>query len=129
MDYGTRKNATTEDKIAAESVIQRVYLSVEELCIGKGDVRQRLKDAVLILLPLQTRDFPACLQKDFEWVIKESSKYESHHPKFRGNLDETMRRIRNTTGQKIAQRILSIYSTLQDIRGFPLLEYRNHDDS
>jgi len=128
MDYGTRKDATAEDKIAAESVIQRVYLSVEELCIGKGDVRQRLKDAVLILLPLQARDFPACLQKDFEWVVKESSKYESPHPKFRGNLDETMRRIRNTTGQKIAQRILSIYSTLQDIRGFPLLEYRNHDD-
>jgi hypothetical protein len=127
-DFDTRKHASLKDKSAAESVVERVYLAVEQLCTGQGDVRKRLEAAVLTLLPLQIRDFPECVQEDFDWVIRESTKYESQHPKFRGNLEATMLRIRNSTGQKIAQRIFQIYSSIQNIRGFPLLEYRGHDE-
>jgi hypothetical protein len=127
-DFGTRKHASIKDKSAAESVVERVYLAVEQLCTGQGDVRKRLEAAVLTLLPLQVREFPKCVQEDFDWVIRESTRYKSQYPKFRGDLEETMLRIRNSTGQKIAQRIFKIYSSVQDIRGFPLLEYRGHDE-
>lgn len=127
-DFGTREGASFEDRAAAESVVERVYLAVQQLCTARGDVRKRLEIAVMTLLPLQVRNFPSSLQKDFEWVIRESTKYESSCPQFRGDLEATMMRIRNSTGQKIAQRIFNIYSSIQDIRGFPLLESRGVDE-
>lgn len=127
-DFGTREDASFEDKAAAESVVERVYLAVQQLCTERGDVRKRLEVAVMTLLPLQVRNFPVTLQKDFDWVIRESTKYKSPHPQFRGDLEATMMRIRNSTGQKIAQRIFNIYSSIQDIRGFPLLESRGVDE-
>lgn len=127
-DFGTRKGASFEDRAAAESVVERVYLAVQQLCIGRGDVRKRLEIAVMTLLPLQIRNFPSSLQKDFDWVMRESTKHKSQHPQFRGDLEATMMRIRNSTGQKIAQRIFNIYSAIQDIRGFPLLESRGVDE-
>jgi len=128
QDFGTRESASPEDRAAAESVVERVYLAVQQLCTGRGDVRNRLEVAVMTLLPLQVRNFPGSLQKDFEWVIRESTKYKSPYPQFRGDLEATMMRIRNSTGQKIAQRIFNIYSAIQDIRGFPLLEFRGIDE-
>lgn len=127
-DFGTRRHASLKDRAAAESVVKRVYLAVQQLCTGQGDVRKRLQAAVLMLLPMQVREFPECVQEDFDWVIRESTKYESQYPQFRGDLEATMMRIRNSTGQKIAQRIFDIYSSIQDIRGFPLLGYRGNDE-
>lgn len=127
-DFGTRKHASLKDKLAAESVVERVYLAVEQLCIGQEDVRKRLNAAVLTLLPLQVSEFPEGVQEDFDWVIRESTKYKSKYPQFQGNLETTMMSIRNSTGQKIARRIFHIYSSIQDIRGFPLLEHRGHDE-
>lgn len=122
-ELGTKKEANIEIRQAAESVIERVYLAVEHLCIGQGDVRKRLQIAVATLLPLQEEEFPSELREDFNWVISQSTKYPSEDPKFRGNLEETMLRIKNSSGQKIAERIFHIYSNLQEIRGFPLRGY------
>lgn len=127
-DFGTRKHASPKDKLAAELVVERVYLAVEQLCTGQGDVRKRLETAVLTLLPLQVREFPECVQADFDWVIRESTKYKSQYPQSQGDLEATMMRIRNSTGHKLARRIFHIYSSIQDIRGFPLLGYRGHDE-
>jgi hypothetical protein len=128
QDFGTRNNTSREDRAAAESVVERLCLAVMLLCTETGDVRKRLEIAVMALLPLQVSNFPLCLQQDFDWVIRESTKYKSPYPQFRGDLEATMMRIRNSTGQKIAQRIFNIYSSIQDIRGFPLLEYRGSDE-
>ncbi|MEQ6328805.1 hypothetical protein VLF92_10800 [Pseudomonas chengduensis] len=128
QDFGTRQYASREERASAESVIERVYLAVQQLCTETGDVRKRLQIAVMTLLPLQSRNFPAALREDFDWVIRESTKHKSPYPQFRGDLEATMMRIRNSTGQKIAQKIFDIYSSLQDIRGFPLLEYRGPDE-
>lgn len=127
-DYGTRHLQSTETKNKAESVIQRVFLAVEQLCTGPGDVRKRLVPAVMTLLVLQKHEFPNELQNDYEWIISESTKYESKAPERRGDIEETMLRIRNSTGEKIAKRIFQLYSKLQDIRGFPLLSYRHPDE-
>jgi hypothetical protein len=126
--YGSRKQESIETRSLAESVIERVYLAVEQLCVGQGDVRKRLITAVMTLLPLQEEEFPEELRSDFRWVISQSTRYKSEYPQYRGDLEATMSRIRNSTGEKIAKRIFTIYSRLQDIRGFPLLEYRNPND-
>lgn len=127
-DFGTRSQESIEVRRAAEEVIERIYIAIEQLCTGRGDVRKRLQTAVMTLLPLQEKELPEELRGDFKWVISESTKYKSEMPEFRGDLEATMRRIQNSTGQKIAKRILHIYSRLQEIRGFPLLEYRDPDE-
>ncbi len=99
-DYGTRENADLATRNKAESVVERVYLSVKHLCTGKGDVRNRLVGAVTSLLLLQTHEFPEDLQSDFEWVIEKSTKYESEYQKYQGNIEATMKRIKNSTGDE-----------------------------
>ena len=125
--YGTRSQMSPTVIRQAESVVERVYLAVEHLCTAPGDVRARLREAVMTLLPLRVLDFPEHLQGDFDWILSQSTKYESEWPD-EGTLDATMRRIRNSTGKKIAKRIFKLYSDIQDIRGFPLLEHRYPDD-
>jgi len=124
--YGTRSDATIEDRIAAESVKERVFLSVKELCVAEGDVRARLVISINILMALSPEEFPESLREDFELVIRESTKHESNIPEHRSNLEITMKRIRNSTGKKIAEKIFNIYSDIQSIRGFPLLGNRKH---
>jgi hypothetical protein len=128
VNYGTRYTTDMATRNKAESVVERLYLSVEHLCTTQGDVRKRLVGAIMTLLPLQTREFPDDLQDDFDWVINQSTKYESQIPQYEGRIEATMKRIRNSTGEKIAKKIFPIYSRIQDIRGFPLLEYRNPRD-
>ena len=53
---------TTRDRARAQDVIWRVTVAVETLCVGKGDVRSRLKSAVVDLIPLQEQDFPVALR-------------------------------------------------------------------
>ena len=120
-NYGTRNQSDKITRGQAESVIERVFLAVESLCTGKGDVRKRLIIASGILLPLHGTEFPEDLREDFAWVMGQVSKYKSEIPQYEGNIEATMRRIKNSTGEKIAIRIFKIYSNIQDIRGFPLL--------
>ena len=74
MKYGTRAESSLEDKVAAESVKQRVFLAVQGLCIGRGDVRKRLITAIGTLQPLSSSEFPEALQNDFNWVMSESTR-------------------------------------------------------
>jgi len=127
-DYGTRAGVDLKTRSQAESVVERLYISVKHLCTAPGDVRSRLVGAVITLLPLQVNEFPEELQADFDWVITQSTKYKSQTPQYQGNIETTMKRIKNSTGEKIAERIFLLYAQVQDIRGFPLLEYRNPND-
>ncbi|MGD0174713.1 MAG: hypothetical protein ABSC61_09885 [Anaerolineales bacterium] len=124
-NFGTRAESDLITRGQAESVVKRVYDAVKLLCTEKGDVRDRLKVAALVLVILPEEDFPEYLQKDYKWIMTQVSRYKSQNPKFEGNIDATMRRIKNARGQIIAKRILKLYSDIQDIRGFPLMEYRN----
>jgi hypothetical protein len=127
-EYGSRAAADLMTRSQAESVVERVYLAVKHLCTGRGDVRKRLVGAINALSPLRAREFPEELQKDFEWVMTESTKYKSKITKNEGSIEATMKRIRNSTGEKIAVKIFNIYSGFQNIRGFPLLDYRPPDE-
>lgn len=127
-NYRAREEESFETRPAAESLIERVYLAVQQLCTGRGDVRSMLQAAVTTLVPLQSREFPRELQDEFTSIIADATKYKSEMPKFRGDLEATMKRIRNSTGQDIAERIFHLYARLQEIRGFPLLSFRHPEE-
>lgn len=126
--HGTRELESIESRNQAEAVVARVYESVKSLCTGQGDVRDRLIIAVQILLPLSPEQFPVSLRNDFLWVLQQATKFEPANQGRIGTIEATMRKIKNSTGQKIANKIFNIYSAIQDIRGFPLLEYRHPNE-
>lgn len=124
--------AAEHDKERAWDVLERVTLAIESLCVGKGDVRSRLENAVLShLLPLREEDFPCGLRGKFREIIEQSTKYDASdlyrkghiplealspgHKWYEGRLYSTMRRIRRSTGAKIAHGIWELYSALKRI--------------
>jgi hypothetical protein len=66
--------------------------------------------------PIQKKHLPEDLHSDYEWVMVQLTRF---HPVvnnqgdvLRGSVAETLRRIRRSTGVKIAERILHIYNEL-----------------
>ena len=97
----------TEEVRKARDVLERMTLAIHDLCVGKGDVRSRLDDAVFYqLLPLREQNFPYGLGCKFRKIIQQSMRYDA-------NIHSTMRRIRRSTGQKIARDIWELYSELK----------------
>ena len=103
----------------AESVVERVYRAVRHLATGQGDVRARLCIAGFILIALKADEFPPELRADFRWVFAQLTRHDPIASE--GRIVATMKRIQNSTGEKIAIRIFDIYSRLQAGRGHPLL--------
>jgi hypothetical protein len=90
--------------------------ALRSLAVGPGDVRRRLHSAYLNFHLVRTKHLPEQLQDDFAWVMHQLTKFG---PKIgrdghllRGSVDETLSRIRNSTGTKIAERIQHIYLEL-----------------
>lgn len=104
------------DAAAAESVFYRIYLAIEVLCTGPGDVRARLVNAGMLLVPLRKADFPDELQSDFEWIMCQLTRYPARH-RLEGSIEGTMGRIQRRTGVKIAKRLLSLFERIQELRG------------
>ena len=122
--------ATNSDKERARDVLERVTLAVQSLCVGKGDVRSRLEAALTDhLVPLQEQDFPTRLRDTFRKIMEQSTKYDAsdllrkgyiplealspEHKWYEGPICSTMRRIRRSTGVKIARDIWHVFSALK----------------
>lgn len=131
-----------EDIRKAGDVLERMTLAIQSLCVGEGDVRSRLEDAILQLVPLREEDFPSRLRCEFRKIMQQSTRYDDSDTdregivsrlkeKFPGNAAEldtwgeswketrlrsTMRRIRRSTGKKIAQDIWHLFEALSIIR-------------
>ena len=99
-------------------------LAIETLCVGKGDVRSRLEAAVRDhLVPLREQDFPYGLGCKFRKIIQQSTRYDASDlakyqpeglpPVYNPDIHSTMRRIRRSTGSKIARDIWELYSELK----------------
>ncbi|MYE58224.1 MAG: hypothetical protein F4X35_01370 [Alphaproteobacteria bacterium] len=127
---------TNNDKEKARDVLERVTLAVRALCIGKGDVRSRVKEAVLShLVALREQDFPIDLQRKFTRIIQSSTRYDSSdldrilplpggksHNEFEDRFSATMRRSRRKTSAKIALEIFDLYIEIRRIANI------NYDD-
>lgn len=96
-DFGTRRTADLSTRSSAESVVKRVYLAVESLCIGGGDARSRVREAVYHLVFLREDGFPKPLQADYKWIISQATKFAPDIPNYKqdGCIDATMCRIKN----------------------------------
>ena len=126
---GWNRAETNIEKARARDILERVRLAVETLCVEKGDVRSRLVAALrYYLVPLQEQDFPTRLRSTFRNVMEQSTKFDAsdryraglisvemlspEHRFYEGPIDSTMRRIRRSTGEKIARDIWYLYSEL-----------------
>ncbi len=86
------------------------------LATGAGDVRERILSAYSRFHPLEERHFPEHLRNDFKWVMDQLTKYEPVYD-HKGNIiigqvENTLRHIRNSTGVKIAEKLLFLYHEL-----------------
>jgi hypothetical protein len=90
--------------------------AVEALAIGEGDVRSRLLRALMATTAVTRTDFPLELQAEWEWIIRESTKFGPRKGQdgtvWQGAYEHTMFKIRRSTGAKIAERILSLYRNM-----------------
>lgn len=98
-------------------VHEKLRVALESLATGTGDVRARLYNAFLSIHTLQESDFPEHLRPDFRWVWGQLNKlpasYADDGKLVRGSVEETLRKIRNATGVKIAKRLLSLYHDIE----------------
>lgn len=95
---------------------EKLFAAVEILATFPGDVRSRISRAYHEFHPLTEEHFPDELKNDWKWVTKSITKYG---PKYNykgdvsiGSVDNTMSRIKNKTGAKVADKIFSLYYEL-----------------
>jgi len=90
--------------------------ALNNLATGPYDVRQRLRSAYLHFHPVTKKHLPEELQDDYKWILNQLTKFGPVVGKdgevLRGAVEETLNRIRNATGSKIADRIIHIYHQL-----------------
>lgn len=104
-----------DDKGITEShyVVEKLTNALECLATHPGDARERVAAAYLACHALREEDFPVEFKKDWSWIERELTKYgpleDPDARIFRGSVENTMRRVRKTTGAKIAKKIYDLY--------------------
>lgn len=90
--------------------------ALHSLATGPDDVRHRLLSAYWHFRPVGKKHLPEQLQNDYQWVLNQLMRFGPIIGRdgkvLRGAVEETLNRIRNSTGSKIAERILQIYHQL-----------------
>lgn len=84
---------------------------VYELATGTGDVRSRLFSILPKILFLSGHDLPPELEKDLDWIRYKLT--EKNKAQYGFNKGRTLRRMRNNTGSKIAERIVDLQFRVQ----------------
>jgi hypothetical protein len=100
----------------AASVSQRVQEAAHLLCVGRGDARSRVRDAVTNLRALRLDEFPGELRTGFETIFRESRRFDPDT--FRpddGPIEATMRCIPIITTGWIDEQIYQLELSIQQI--------------
>lgn len=100
-----------EITVSYNHAYERFYLALEQLATAPGDVRSRLERAYSHLDGLLLRELPGDLRTDFEWIKRMLTRRE---PRWEDDnrIKASLARMRNSTGVKIAKRILKLKETL-----------------
>jgi hypothetical protein len=92
--------------------------ATHELCTGPNDVRSRLKSAYEHIFVLNEKNFPDDLKDKWTKIYSELSKfcpcYNYEGKQVEGAISHTLRRIKNSTGSKIANLIWELYKELRE---------------
>jgi hypothetical protein len=120
LTISTQSDFDREVKMSGDSnyALEKLSLAVFYLAIGQGDVRRRLKSAYMKFHPVTRDDFPPHLRDDWDWIINQLTRFGPvNHPDGTvviGSVDNTLNRIKNSTGAKVAEKIVSLQSELED---------------
>ena len=85
--------------------------AVHRLAVGEGDIRSRLMWASEYLNMVSRDMLPPQLQEKWDAICNDLSKFPAEQDKTAREM--TLRRIRKSTGSKIAQKILSLYVEME----------------
>jgi len=92
---------------------EKLFEALHALALGSGDIRSRLEIAFTSFYVLEKHHFPQKFQEDWEWIMKEMTKfgsvYRADGREWRSPVQHTMKRIRNKTGVKIAEKIFELF--------------------
>lgn len=96
---------------------QLLSQTVDSLAVGPGDVRSRLLNAYQIFHPLTPEHLPEHLRDDFKWVMNQLT---SRDPRtnsvgdvFKSNVQVSLEHMKNSTGAKIAERLLRLHYAIE----------------
>lgn len=90
----------------------KVSEAVRRLAVGAEGIKDRLIGAGQVFFCVMPEGVPKELREDVIWVRDQLTRFPPIGSE--GALRATVRRIRKTTGVKIAKRIFYIYTRLQD---------------
>ena len=92
---------------------QLLSRTVDTLATAPDDVRSRILQAYSTFHPLTPEHIPDSLRKDYEWIVIQLTKrepqidYQGRVQK--GSVEVTLQHMRNSTGVKIAEKLLQLY--------------------
>ena len=93
--------------------VEKLMLTLECLATHPGDARQRVLAASFQFLRLREENFPEAHRSEWRWVVKQVTKcgplLDHKGEPWRGSVENTMRRIRNSTASKIADKLYKLY--------------------
>ena len=98
-------------------IIEKLTNAMESLTLGPGDIRSRLITAHQCMFTLREDDFPSYLPAEWSWIKRQLTKYGpvvGPNGQFRDSVENTMRKVRNQTGVRIAERISKLYWSLSN---------------
>ena len=102
----------------AQYAHQLLSRTVDTLATAPGDVRSRLLQAYSTFHPLTPEHFPEPLRKDFEWVMKQLTNREpflNYKGSIeRGKVEVSLKHMRNSTGVKIAEKLLQLHYAIDE---------------
>lgn len=96
---------------------EKLTNAIRILAISPGDVRSRLASAYEEFHTLRLDNFPEELRNDYQWVIDELTKREPQYNTWselkkayvpESRVAANLRRMRNSTGSKIARRLYDL---------------------
>jgi hypothetical protein len=90
--------------------LEKLASAAHTLAVGPGDVRSRLVNVLSDIHGLSERHFPSVLREDWHWVKEQLSRFP---PSSDWQGASQLRKIRNSTGVKIAEKLMYIYHCLE----------------
>jgi len=83
------------------------------LATHSGDARERVAVAYQCCSHMMPEELPESCRKDWEWIKKEVTKFgpltDYKGDVWRGSVENTMKTVRKSTGEKIAKKFYALY--------------------
>ena len=96
---------------------QKLAVTIQALSTDPDDVRKRLSKSYILFHMLTEEDFPTELQKDWKWIMKELIRFGPYYMRgvmLRNSVENTMWRVKNKTGVKIAEKLYHLYNKINN---------------